>query len=115
MKNILIYAVLILGFIGVQANSNKAAACHAIALVNFNQPVINANDIFVNAASDSPTCGCAPYWLDCEVRCLNEAFDAAPFNPGFHGPCRLQDFEDQSRRRTRQHEKVFRTLGRGPV
>ncbi len=86
MKNILLYTVLILGFIGIQANSNKATACHAIALVNFNQQTINANDIFVNAASDSPTCGCAPYWLDCEVRCLNEAFDGAPFNPGFHGP-----------------------------
>lgn len=66
--------------------ANRAAACHAIALVNFNQQTINANSITVNAASNSPTCGCAPYWLDLEVRCLNEPFDAAPFAPGFHGP-----------------------------
>ncbi len=67
-------------------NAQKANACHAIALVNYNQQTINATSVFVNAASDSPTCGCAPYWLDCEVRCLNEPFDAAPFSPGFHGP-----------------------------
>jgi gliding motility-associated-like protein len=61
-------------------------ACHAIALVNFTQQQMVAGGINVTAASDSPTCGCAPYWLDIEVRCLNEPFDAAPFNPGFHGP-----------------------------
>ncbi len=68
------------------AGQKKAEACHAIALVNFTQQTIGATSIFVNAASDSPTCGCDVYWLDCEVRCLNEPFDAAPFAPGFHGP-----------------------------
>lgn len=67
--------------------NQKVEACHAIALVNFNQQTINGStSITVNAASDSPTCGCADYWLDMEVRCLNEAFDAAPFAPGFNGP-----------------------------
>lgn len=60
--------------------------CHAIALVNFNQQTITGTGITVTAASDSPTCGCAVYWLDLEVRCVGEAFDAAPFNPGFWGP-----------------------------
>ena len=64
----------------------EVKACHAIALVNFNQQNLNANSIILNAASDSPTCGCDEYWLDLEVRCLNESFDAAPFSPGFHGP-----------------------------
>jgi gliding motility-associated-like protein len=62
------------------------SACHAIALVNFTQQNPVAGGIQVTAASDSPTCGCDVYWLDVEVRCLNEAFDAAPFSPGFHGP-----------------------------
>ena len=67
--------------------SQESKACHAIALVNYNQQTINGTtSITVNAASNSPTCGCATYWLDVEVRCLNEAFDGAPFNPGFHGP-----------------------------
>ena len=56
-------------------------ACHALALANINQQVPGPTSIFVNAASTSPTCGCGVYWLDVEVRCMNEAFDGVPFNP----------------------------------
>lgn len=66
--------------------SYEAIACHAIALVNFTQQQPVPGGIQVTAASDSPTCGCANYWLDMEVRCMNETFDAGPFNPGFWGP-----------------------------
>lgn len=66
--------------------TQKAEACHAIALVNINQQNLIAGGIQVTAASDSPTCGCDEYWLDVEVRCMNEPFDGAPFAPGFHGP-----------------------------
>jgi gliding motility-associated-like protein len=65
--------------------ANEAKACHAIALVNFSVTA-NATSATVNASSDSPTCGCDVYWLDVEVRCVGEAFDGAPFNPGFWGP-----------------------------
>lgn len=65
--------------------ANDLRACHAIALVNFSVTT-NANSATVNASSNSPTCGCANYWLDVEVRCIGEPFDAAPFNPGFWGP-----------------------------
>ncbi|MFN3917255.1 MAG: PKD domain-containing protein [Flavobacteriales bacterium] len=70
---------------GLLSFSKKAEACHAIALVN---PLIQniAGGVQVTASSDSPTCGCGAYWLDVEVRCVGEAFDAAPFNPGFWGP-----------------------------
>ena len=64
----------------------RAEACHAIALVNITQQTPIAGGIIVNAASDSPTCGCAAYWLDVEVRCIGEAFNGAPFSPGFYGP-----------------------------
>lgn len=66
--------------------SNHAFGCHAISLVNYNQQTINATSITLNAASDSPTCGCSTYWLDVEVRCIGQAFDAAAFSPGFNGP-----------------------------
>ena len=56
-------------------------ACHALALTNILQEVITPTQITVNAASTSPTCGCGVYWLDVEVRCLNEAFDGVPFDP----------------------------------
>lgn len=75
--------LLIVIFAALFANESKA--CHAIALVNFSVTT-NANSASVNAGSDSPTCGCEEYWLDVEVRCIGEAFDAAPFNPGFWGP-----------------------------
>jgi len=73
-------------------SANKAKACHAIALVNFTQQTPFAGGITVNAASDSPTCGCAAYWLDVEVRCIGEAFNAAPFSPGFYGPLATYPF-----------------------
>jgi hypothetical protein len=64
---------------------NEVKACHALALVNFSVTT-NATSATVNAASNSATCGCDSYWMDVEVRCVGEAFDAAPFNPGFWGP-----------------------------
>ncbi|MBA3970618.1 MAG: hypothetical protein H0X46_00425, partial [Bacteroidetes bacterium] len=66
--------------------TKEGKACHAIALVNITQQTPIAGGIILNAASDSPTCGCAPYWLDMEIRCIGEAFNAASFSPGFYGP-----------------------------
>lgn len=82
MKNLLHILVL---FGVLLAYSNESKACHALALVN---PQLNpiTGGVEVTASSDSPTCGCAPYWMDVEVRCMGEPFDGAPFNPGFHGP-----------------------------
>ena len=82
-KHLLISLLLLIAALGFQKNTK---ACHAIALINFTQQNITGSQIQVTAASNSPTCGCSTYWLDVEVRCLNEAFDAAPFNPGFWGP-----------------------------
>ncbi len=59
---------------------NKASACHALAVQNFNLTVV-AGAVEVDASSTSPTCGCDEYWLDVEVRCLGEPFDGAPFDP----------------------------------
>lgn len=67
-------------------SANEAKACHAIALVNYTQQNITGTYIQLRAASNSPTCGCAPYWLDLEVRCMNDPFDGAPFSPGYWGP-----------------------------
>lgn len=67
--------------------SNSAQACHAMAVINTQvQALGNGTGVQVTATSQSATCGCANYWLDVEVRCMGEAFDGAPFNPGFHGP-----------------------------
>lgn len=68
------------------SNVADTRACHAIALVNFNQQNPIPGAIQVTAASDMPTCGCALYWLDVEVRCMNDPWNAGPFNPGFWGP-----------------------------
>lgn len=83
MKSKFLLGLLTVLFIFIAENEVKA--CHAIALVNFSVTT-NGNSVSVNAGSDSPTCGCQEYWLDVEVRCVGEAFDAAPFNPGFWGP-----------------------------
>ena len=80
-----IYGILIATIILLSTQVNSYA-CHAIALVNFNQQTATGSNITLNAASDSPTCGCAVYWLDVEVRCIGQAFDGAAFNPGFLGP-----------------------------
>ena len=71
--------------------SDQAKACHAIALVNTSLAPV-AGGINANASSDSPTCGCATYWLDVEVRCLNDPFNSGPFNPGFWGPLNTYPF-----------------------
>jgi gliding motility-associated-like protein len=48
----------------------KSYACHPLPLVNFNQiQYIPGTGLQIRAASDSPTCGCAAYWLDMEIRC----------------------------------------------
>jgi gliding motility-associated-like protein len=73
-------ALLTFGF------SNNAAACHAMAIVNFQVTQV-AGGININGSSNAQTCGCTNiYWMDIEVRCVGEPFDGAPFNPGFWGP-----------------------------
>jgi gliding motility-associated-like protein len=59
---------------------SKAHACHALAVQNYNLTVV-AGAVEVDASSTQPTCGCGVYWLDVEIRCIGEAFDAGPFDP----------------------------------
>ena len=70
---------------------NTAQACHAIALVNPLQQSVSGG-IQVTASSDSPTCGCDEYWLDIEVRCNIEPFNATAFSPGYYGPLSTYPF-----------------------
>ena len=58
----------------------KPKSCHALAVQDFSLTVV-AGGVEVNASTTSPTCGCDEYWLDIEVRCIGEAFDAGPFDP----------------------------------
>ena len=84
MKHFLKLSLFI--FFGCLASIQNSYACHAIALLNIGQQIVGANDIQITADSDPATNGCDEYWLDVEVRCLNDPFDGAPFAPGFYGP-----------------------------
>lgn len=54
--------------------TTKSYACHPLPLVNYNQvQYIPGIGLQVRAASDQPTCGCAEYWLDMEIRCDSSA------------------------------------------
>jgi gliding motility-associated-like protein len=67
-------------------HENDAQACHALPIVNFSVTPVQGG-INVNGSSNSATCGCTNiFWMDIEVRCVGQAFDGAPFNPGFWGP-----------------------------
>ena len=79
-----LFGLLFFGFILLLSYDSKA--CHAIVPVDFQITQV-AGGIEVDASSHQNTCGCDNiYWLDIEVRCLGEAFDGGPFNPGFYGP-----------------------------
>lgn len=83
MNKLLLKSIL---FLMLFSFHHEAKSCHAVALVN-PSITVTPNGVLVDAFSSSVTCGCTnQYWLDIEVRCLNEPFDAAPFNPGFWGP-----------------------------
>lgn len=60
--------------------SVESYSCHALAVQNFNLTVTGTG-VEVDAESTNPTCGCGDYWLDVEIRCLGEVFDAGPFDP----------------------------------
>ena len=60
--------------------STNTHACHALAVQDYNLTVTGAG-VQVDASSTSPTCGCDEYWLDVEVRCIGEPFNAGPFDP----------------------------------
>lgn len=82
---------LFIAFLLVLASSTlfvqNAKACHAMALINFQiDATSDPNGIIVSAESNPSTFGCTGYWMDIEVRCLNEDFEGALFNPGFWGP-----------------------------
>lgn len=66
--------------IGFILTANEVQACHALAVQDYTLTVVG-NTVQVNASSTSPTCGCDEFWLDIEVRCVNEPFDGAPFDP----------------------------------
>lgn len=102
----LLIIVLIIGYY------NQSKACHAVALVNPSAVVNPAGDeLIVNAFSSSVTCGCTnQYWLDIEIRCLNEPFDAAPFNPGFWGPLSTYPyFQSQILNKTGCNQEAYPT------
>lgn len=61
-----IAAMLILGI------SQSAMACHGVALVGFST-TNNGTSITVNGSSDSPTCGCGPYYMEVELACFSAA------------------------------------------
>lgn len=80
---ILFTVVLFSSFFSV----SEVKACHAMALTSFSiDTVSNTGGIIVSGSSNPATFGCSGYWMDIEVRCINEDFEGAMFNPGFYGP-----------------------------
>ncbi|MDX1652724.1 MAG: PKD domain-containing protein [Brumimicrobium sp.] len=77
MKNLLHYLIISVIFLTVNFDLK---ACHALAVTNYNLNVTGTG-VQVNASSTSPTCGCGDFWLDVEIRCMGEPFDAGPFDP----------------------------------
>ena len=77
MKKLIVNLFIIILFVFI---SESIHACHAMSVVNF-ELTVTANGVDVDADSQSPTCGCGDYWLDIEVRCIDENFDGAPFDP----------------------------------
>ncbi len=75
----------VLVVIAVLGSSNKAVACHAIALVN-TSITLTPTGVLTNASSDSPTCGCGNYWLDVEVECNNLPFANTCTATNTYGP-----------------------------
>ncbi|MDX1652723.1 MAG: hypothetical protein R3277_09535, partial [Brumimicrobium sp.] len=73
-------SILLLSVFIITAYSNKVKACHALAVTNFTLTQV-AGGVEVDANSQSPTCGCNEYWMDVEIRCVNNVFDGAPFDP----------------------------------
>lgn len=78
MKNLL-HIIFLIAILFTYSNESKA--CHALAVQNYTLSNGGNGSINVNASSSSPTCGCGVYWLDVEIRCLGEPFDAGPFDP----------------------------------
>ena len=70
--------LIVAAFISIGTKS--ANACHALDIINFTLTQ-TAGGVEVDGQSTSPTCGCDEYWLDIEIRCVNIAFDGAPFDP----------------------------------
>lgn len=66
-----LYKILLLlvvsGFISL-----SAYACHGVALVGFSAST-NGTSVTVNGSSDSPTCGCGPYYMEVELACFSAA------------------------------------------
>lgn len=85
MKNFKI--LFILPLFAFFLSVNEARACHAMALTSFSIDTLsNTGGVIVSGSSNPATFGCTGYWMDIEVRCLNEDFEGALFNPGFYGP-----------------------------
>ncbi len=55
---------------------SQAKACHGVALSNYSVTVAG-NTVTVNGSSDPATCGCGPYYMEVELRCLNANFSGA--------------------------------------
>lgn len=84
LKQLFILSLLTSGSILYQNNAN---ACHALPLTSFTiDTTSDPNGIIVYGSSDPLTFGCSGYWMDIEVRCENETFDGAQFNPGLYIP-----------------------------
>jgi trimeric autotransporter adhesin len=74
MKKLILGFVFIVAFIFV---SNKANACHGLALVNYSA-TIGGNGITVNGSSDAATCGCGPYYMEVQVSCTSTFTGTSP-------------------------------------
>lgn len=85
--------LILIFFLSVFYNVSDSFGCHAIALVNPMQQSV-AGGIQVTASSDSPTCGCAVYWLDIEVRYNSncDPFTGGPLQPGIWVPYNTYPF-----------------------
>jgi gliding motility-associated-like protein len=71
MKKLLF--ILLISYLAI----DSAKACHGLSLVNYNFSV-GATGVTVNGSSDSPTCGCGPYWMQVEVSCTAAGLTGLP-------------------------------------
>ncbi|CAG0974482.1 Collagenase ColH [Flavobacteriales bacterium] len=71
IKNILLSSIFLLA---IFFNSSKVLACHGMPLVNFTI-VAGPLGITINGSSDSPTCGCGPYYMQAELACNPNNFN----------------------------------------
>ncbi|MFN4234247.1 MAG: PKD domain-containing protein [Bacteroidia bacterium] len=58
----------LLSLSGLVLINKNTEACHALALVSYSA-VTSATGVTVSGSSDSPTCGCGPYYMEIQLGC----------------------------------------------